>query len=73
MRVRAHKVGTLATGDDMVSAIELLGISRASAAGRHHRLIRHPGLASGLALEAVHACFYFALDLHVSHLLSSAG
>jgi hypothetical protein len=33
MRVRAHKVGTQTTGDDMVSAIELLGVSRASASG----------------------------------------
>jgi len=33
MRVRAHKVGTLTTGDDMVSAIESLGVSRAAAAG----------------------------------------
>ena len=32
LRVRAHKVSTLPTGDDMVSAIELLGVSRASAA-----------------------------------------
>jgi hypothetical protein len=33
MRIRARKVGALATGDDMVSAIELLGVSRASASG----------------------------------------
>ncbi len=33
MRVRARKVGALATGDDMVAAIELLGVSRASASG----------------------------------------
>jgi hypothetical protein len=32
-RVRARKVGALSTGDDMVSAIELLGVSRASASG----------------------------------------
>jgi len=33
MRVRARKVGALSTGDDTVSAIELLVISRASASG----------------------------------------
>src|SRR6266478_4835252 len=33
MRVRAHKVGTQTTGNDMVSALELLGVSRASASG----------------------------------------
>ena len=31
--VRAHKVGALSTGDNMVAAIKLLGVSRASASG----------------------------------------
>ena len=33
MPVQAHKVGALSTGDDVVAAIALLGVSRASASG----------------------------------------
>jgi len=33
LRVRAHKVSTLPTGDDMVSAIKLLGVSRTVCGG----------------------------------------
>jgi hypothetical protein len=33
MQVRARQVGALSTGDDMVSAIGLLDVSRASASG----------------------------------------